>query len=454
LPGDFAVRIVVIGGGAAGASAASRAKKLNPQAEVFLIERTYMITHGPCGIPYFVEGLVGSKDDLITYTPEEFEKERGIKVLVNSEVTDIDVSRRLVTVEKKNGVAEKIQWDKLIISTGAVPAVPKIAGIDLENVVSIRHPAEADKVKEAVSKAKRVAIVGGGYIGLELSEAVKELGKSVVLIEMTDQLLPGSIDQDVSKIIEDEMLKRGIELKKRSKVVELRGKGSVEKVLTESEEIDAEAVILATGVKPDTSLAKRAGIKLGSTGAIETNEYMETNIEGVYAAGDVAEKYHKIKREKVWIPLAPSANKEGQVAGANAALGRALTFPGIVGTAITKFFDLYIGRAGINSNEAEKYGYKPVSKLIKARTSAHYYPRGGYVHIKLIADELSRKIIGAQIVGNDIAVAGYTDIASIAIERGMTIEDLYFSDLGYMPATSPVWHPLIVAARVLSGGKL
>lgn len=449
------MRIIVIGGGAAGASAASRAKKLNPEAEVFLIERTEMITHGPCGIPYFIEGLVKTKDDLITYTPEEFEKERGIKVVTFTEATEINPEEKtLLLKNNKNGKEEKVSWDKLIIATGAIPQVPRIPGNDLKNVITIRHPAESDKIREIIQKAKKVAIVGGGYIGIELSEAISTLGKQITLIEMTEQLLPGSIDPDVSKFIEDEMMKKGIKLMKKTKAIALNGKESVESVETDSGEIEADVVILATGVKPDVSLAKQAGVKLGKTGAIETNEFMETNIEGIYAAGDAVEKYHKIKKEKVWIPLAPSANKEGQVAGGNAAAGRILKFPGIVGTSITKFYDLYIGRTGLNVSEAEKYGFKPISKIVKVRTAAHYYPRGNYVYVKLIADEKSKRIVGAQIAGYDVSVAGYTDIASIAIEREMTIEDLYFSDLGYMPATSPVWHPLIVAARVLSGGKL
>ncbi|MGC9186562.1 MAG: FAD-dependent oxidoreductase [Fervidicoccaceae archaeon] len=449
------MRIVVIGGGAAGASAASRAKKLNPEAEVILVERTDMITHGPCGIPFYIEGLVKTKDDLITYSPEEFEKERGIRVLINTEATEVNPNEKTITLKKINdGKEEKISWDKLVIATGALPSIPKIPGTDLEGVITIRHPADADRIKERIQKAEKVVIIGGGYIGIELSEAISFLGKSVTLIEMTEQLLPGSIDPDISKVIEEEIIKKGIILKKKTNTIAIEGKGKVERVVTDMEEIKAEVVIMATGVRPDTTLAKLAGVKIGNTGAIETNEYMETNVDGIYAAGDVVEKYHKIKREKVWISLAPSANKEGQVAGANASLGRVIKFPGIVGTSITRFFEMYIGRTGVTESEAKKYGFSPMSKIVKVRTSAHYYPKGGLVYVKIIADESTKKIIGAQIVGYDDSVAGYTDIASLAIEKGMSIEELYFSDLGYMPAVSPVWHPLIVAARVLSGGRL
>jgi len=449
------MRIVVVGGGAAGASAASRAKKLNPNAEVILIEKTKMITHGPCGIPYLVEGLVKSKEDLITYSPEEFERDRGIKVRINTQAIDIDSDKKTITLARLGGSSqEKIQWDKIIIATGAIPQILNIPGEELKGVITVRHPAEADILKEEIDKANRVVIIGGGYIGIEMAEAIRTLGKEVIIIEKLDSLLSNAIDKDMSKIVEDELARRGVEVRKKTTLLEIVGKDRVQGVLTDGGEVKADAVIIATGIRPNRSLAEQAGVKLGKTGAIETNEYMETNVEGIYAAGDVAEKFHKVKKDKVWIPLAPSANKEGQVAGANAARGRTIFFPGIVGTSITKFYDLYIGSVGLLAKEAELYGYKPIEKTIKARTSAHYHPQGRTVYVKLIADEPSRKIIGAQILGYSESVAGYIDVASVVIDKGMTIEELYFSDLGYMPATAPVWHPLIVAARVLSGGTL
>jgi NADPH-dependent 2,4-dienoyl-CoA reductase/sulfur reductase-like enzyme len=212
-------------------------------------------------------------------------------------------------------------------------------------------------------------------------------------------------------------------------------------------------VILAVGVKPDADLALKAGAKLGETGAVAVNEYMETAAPDVYAAGDVAEKVHRLTGRKVWIPLAPSANKEGQVAGGNAVKGRALRFPGVVGTAVTKFFDLYIARTGLGEEEAQRLGIKYDKAVIKARTKAQYYPGYAPVHVKMLADQ-SGRILGVQALGWDHIVAAYADIAAVAIERGVTIEDLFFADIGYMPATAPVWHPLIVAARVLSRGKL
>ena len=447
------VRVVVIGGGAAGASAAARARRLDPSAEVTLIERGSMITHAPCGMPYAIGGLVKSQDDLMTYSPEEFEKERNIKVLIRSEVVDVDVEKRNVTV-KRGGSIEKIAWDKLVIATGAKPLVPKIPGVELKGVLTMRHPDEVPSLKGHLEKAKTVAIVGGGYIGVEMSEVLLEMGKKVLLFEMFDQVLPAALDPDVAALVAEEMKARGVELHLGEKVVEFRGADHVNKVVTEKGEYAVDEVLLAVGVRPDVDLAVRAGAKLGETGAVYVNEYMETTVPDVYAAGDVAEKVHRLTGRRVWIPLAPTANKEGQVAGGNAVRSRVLKFPGVVGTAVTKFFNLYIARTGLSEREAAQLGFKTQSALIKARTKAHYMPGGGVVHVKLVAEESTGRILGGQIVGGSQVVASYADILAVALQSGYTVSDLFFSDIGYMPDTAPVWHPLIVAARVLSRGKL
>ncbi|MEM1932544.1 MAG: FAD-dependent oxidoreductase [Pyrobaculum sp.] len=447
------VRVVVIGGGAAGASAAARARRLDPSAEVILIEKTSMITHAPCGMPYAVGGLVKSYEDLMTYRPEEFEKERGIKVLTNTLVEDVDVDKRYI-VASRGEVREKIQWDKLVIATGARPLVPKIAGVDLKGILTMRHPVEVPSLKGHLEKAKTVAIVGGGYIGVEMAEVLLNMGKRVLLFEIFDQILPGALDKDVAAIVSEEMKNRGVELHLGEGVVEFRGAEHVEKVVTERGEYRVDEVVLAVGVRPDVDLAVRAGARLGSTGAVDVNEYMETSVPDVYAAGDVAEKTHRVTGKRVWIPLAPTANKEGQVAGGNAVKSRVLKFPGVVGTAVTKFFDLYIAKTGLSEKEAVQNGFKTQSALIKARTKAHYMPGVETVHVKLVAEEGTGRILGAQVVGRSPIAAAYVDIAAVAIQSEYAIGDLFFSDLGYMPDTAPVWHPLIVAARVLSKGKL
>ena len=447
------VRVVVVGGGAAGASAAARARRLDPNAEVILIERGSMITHAPCGMPYAVGGIVKSHEDLMTYTPEEFEKERNIKVLTRTAVVDVDVDKQVV-VTRRGETEERIKWDKLIIATGAKPLVPKIPGVELKGILTMRHPDEVPELRGHLEKAKTVAIVGGGYIGVEMAEVLLEMGKRVLLFEMFDQVLPTALDPDVAAVVAEEMKSRGVELHLGEKVVEFRGDSHVNKVVTEKGEYPVDEVVLAVGVRPDVELAVRAGAKLGETGAVYVNEYMETTVPNVYAAGDVAEKTHRVTGRRVWIPLAPTANKEGQVAGGNAVKGRVMKFPGVVGTAVTKFYNLYIARTGLGEREAAQLGFKTQSALIKARTKAHYMPGAETVHVKLIAEESTGRVLGAQIVGKSPVVASYADIMAVAIQSGYTVSDVFFSDIGYMPDTAPVWHPLIVAARVLSRGKL
>lgn len=444
------MNIVVIGGGAAGSSAAVRAKRANMSSNVFLIEATDMVTHGPCAIPYYVEGLVKDRSQLVTYTPRYLEENRGIRVLVNTRAVEIELDGRFVVIEKPNGVKERIKWDKLVIASGAKPI--SLISKEMENVITIRHPAYADRVREVLSRAGVVGIIGAGYLGIEMAEAISALGKKVLLFEKSPHVLPGALDPDIASIVEDEILRKGVEIHLNEPVREIVGDNTAEKIVTDIGEYRVDAVVMAIGVRPNTDLVAGLGIRLGASGAIAVNEYMETSVEDIYAAGDVAEKYHRVLRKKVWIPLATTANKEGQVAGANAARGRVLMFKGIVGTAVTKFYDLYIARTGLTEGEAAANGIRYRAKTVRVRTKAHYYPGSSEAVIKMVVDEEDR-IIGVQAVGRDTSVAHYIDVAAVAIERGMTIEDLFMSDLGYMPATSPVWHPLIVAARVLSEGR-
>ncbi|MEM3967816.1 MAG: FAD-dependent oxidoreductase, partial [Ignisphaera sp.] len=279
------------------------------------------------------------------------------------------------------------------------------------------------------------------------------IGKKVLLIEKENRPLPTALDSDMGEVVARELISRGVELHLGESLTEIRGRDRVENIVTDRESYSVDAVILATGVKPNTELALRAGIRLGSTGAIQVNEYMETSIDGVYAAGDVVEKFHRVLRKSVWIPLATTANKEGQVAGANSVRGRALKFPGVLGTTVTRFFNLYIARTGLSTREALENGLNVESRTVKARTKAHYFPGASEVYVKLIAEMPSGRIVGAQVVGWDHAVASYIDVVAAAIAGGMTIDDLFFLDMGYTPSTAPVWHPLIVATRVLSRGR-
>lgn len=441
------MRILVIGGGAAGASAASRAKKANPNSEVYLIEETNIITHAPCGIPYAIGGL-SPINKLYLYSPEKFENERGIRVFTNTKVDEIDTDRQTVTI-LRNGHKEKIAFDKLIIATGAKPIKPKINGVDFEGVETIRHPVFTEVLREKINKAQRIIVVGGGYIGVEITENLLRLGKKVILIEKLSLLMEKALDKEIALILTEEVRKKGVELYLEESLVEINKKYDKLAVITDKNEYTGDLVILALGVVPNSDLAEKAGIPLGLNKAIIVDKHMETKMPGVYAAGDVAEKTNKITGEKTWLPLAPTANKEGYVAGNNAAIGNTAVFPGIIGTSITKFDELYIGRTGLTEKEALSKGIDIKAKLIKHHSKAHYYPGGKEVYVKLIVKNHDNIIIGAQVAGYTEAVAGYLDALSIAIDKSMTVEELFFADLGYMPAIAPVWHPLVTAARVL-----
>ncbi|MDT7971160.1 MAG: FAD-dependent oxidoreductase [Vulcanisaeta sp.] len=446
-------RVVIIGGGAAGASAAARARRLDPEAEIIMIDKGPFISHAPCGIPYYVGGVVKDAHELAIYSPEEFAKERRIIVKINAEAFDIDTKNQVVLV-REGGEVVKYQWDVLIIATGAKPITLPVEGHDLNGILTLRLPHEAPMLREEVERASTVAVVGGGYIGLEMAEALRDLGKKVLLFEMMPHVLPTTFDEDMAKLIHDELVKNGVELHLNERVIGFKGvNGHVNKVITEKGEYTVDKVVMGVGVRPDTELAEKAGVKLGETKAVWVNEYMETSVPNIYAAGDVAETWSLITGKRMYVALAPPANKMGQVAGANAVKGRFLKFPGVLGTAITKVFNLYVARTGLTERQAREEGFKPVSATIRARTTAHYYPGGVQVNIKMIADEQSGRILGVQIVGPDKIVAGYIDTAAALIGRGATIDDAFFADLSYAPPTAPVWHPLITAARVLSKGK-
>ena len=441
------MKVVVIGGGAAGSSAASRAKKTMPNSEVYLLEETNVITHAPCGIPYAIGGL-SPIDKLFVYSPEKFEKERGIRVLTNTKVEEIDIDKQAVTISR-NGRVDKIVFDKLIIATGAKPIKPIINGVELEGVETIRHPAFTEKLREKINRAHRIIVVGGGYIGIEITENLLRLGKKVLVIEKLSLLMEKVLDKEIALLLTEEVKREGAELHLEESLVEINSKDDKLVVATDKNEYVGDMVILALGVTPNNDLAKKAGIPLGVSNAIVVNKHMETLITNIYAAGDVAEKTNKITGEKTWVPLAPAANKEGYVAGNNAALGNTMVFPGIIGTSITKFNELYIGRTGLTEKEATSKGISVKAKLIKHHSKAHYYPGGSEVYVKLVVRNSDDVIIGAQVAGYTEAVAGYLDALSIAIDKSMSIEELFFADLGYMPAVAPVWHPLVTVARVL-----
>ncbi|ABO08810.1 FAD-dependent oxidoreductase [Pyrobaculum calidifontis] len=434
----MAKRIVVVGGGAAGATAAAKAKRVNPGAEVVLVEAGPYVTHAPCAVPY----AIAQAARLYIYTAEQFAREKGVVVYTNTKA-EVGEGGRL---RLSGAVSGALEWDAMIIATGASPRVPQVEGVELEGVQVVRHPAEAEAIKKALQPARRVVVVGGGYIGLEMAEVLLAGGKDVVLLESGRWILNKMLDEDMARLVEQYIAARGGQLRLGETLTRIVGRGRVERVETTGGSVETDAVVLATGVRPNVELAKALGARLGETGAVWTDEFLETSVPGVYAAGDVAEVVHKVTGRRTWMPLAPYANKMGYVAGYNAGAGeKRVRFPPVVGAAVTKFFDMYIGKAGLGEAEARQYGIGATSAVVKTSDKAAFMPDAREIYVKAVASR--GVLIGVEVVGFSPYVAAVVDFAAQLI--GRPVEEVILAEYSYMPHTGPVWHPLVSAARLL-----
>jgi NADPH-dependent 2,4-dienoyl-CoA reductase/sulfur reductase-like enzyme len=433
------MRVVIIGGGAAGMSAASRIRRLKDDAEIIVIEKTGLVSHAPCGIPYYLAGLFDNFDLFMHYTPDYFRSTRRIDVRLNEAA--VEVNDGYVITDRGN----RYEWDYLVLAVGAVPYIPNIP-ISGDRVVTIHHPADAMRIRDLLNASRSVGIIGAGYIALEVAEAARFRGKDVVMIGRSYPLRK-SLDEDVSKYVINELVKHQVDLKLGEKLIEINREGDKQVIITDGNKYTVDLVIITTGIKPNTELAKQLRLKIGETGAVWVDDSMKTSHDAVYAAGDIAETINVVTNKPYWHPFGTTANKMGYVAGSNIA-GIKMRFPGVAGTSMTRFMNLYIATTGITERDAKNYGFKPTSTTIKSRIRARYYPGGGDVIIKLIIDEGSRRILGAQVLGDDGSyVLGKIDVLSSLIMKGATVEDLFFTDLAYLPSVTQVWDPLIIAAR-------
>ncbi len=417
-------KILIIGGNAAGLTAASRARRVDPRLNITVLEKSPYISYSTCGIPYYFAGMT-TADELVSYTPESFERERGIKVHNHTCVNEIVPSRKRVFATRTDtGEHAEFSYERLLIATGVKPKLPDIPGTDLRNVFTIIDLQDAIRINEALSRTQRVAIVGAGYVGLEVAECLHTLGKTVHLLERQPQVLPG-IDRDMAQIIEYEVQRFGVRLSVGSRVLALVGSdGHVTGVKAASGlGIEpADMVLLDTGVVPNVDLAREAGIQTGVTGAISVNSHMETNVPGIFAAGNCAETYCSIRQRPILHYIGTVAAKQGRIAGENMA-ARRTKFLGAIGTTVLKVFDLAVARTGLSSEQAAADSIPVVSARIEALDRAAYYPTARKIWVKLIADRESRRLVGAQ------------DLAQV--------------DLAYSPPYGNLWDPLLVAAQAV-----
>jgi len=449
------MRLVVIGGVAAGTKAASRARRVNPELEITIYQEEPEISISECGLPYLLSGVVKDRDDLVARTPEQF-AEKDVEVFVRHRVTRIDPENKTLTVRDLTTDEEfEDSYDRLIISTGAKAVLPPIDGADLDGVFALRFLTDADAIMEYIRERspQRAAIVGGGYIGLELAENLKELGMEVSLIE-ADVRLARVYGPEVAEKIEEHLRSKEISVFVEDEVKVLAGddEGRVRAVHCGDEEIEAELVIVGTGIKPCVELAEEAGAEIGATGAIRVDKYLRTSLPEVWAAGDCVESANVLTGEATWVPLGDTANQMGRVAGTNAARGfagvDALQFPGVLGTGVFKVFDLGVAKTGLSAEDAEEAGYEVVTAALESKSRAGYYPGGGEVFVKLIADGATGRLVGAEIAGAD--AAKYVDVCATAIWGKLSHPDLINLDLAYAPPFGPVLSPIIQAASILS----
>ena len=442
-------RLLVIGGVAAGPKAAAKARRCDPEMEIVVYQEEDDISYAGCGLPYYVSGVIRDREELISRTPGKFAQD-GIKILKNRKIEKIDLQNSTLTGRRVgSGETFTDRFDRLVIATGAYPIRPRIEGIDLANVFYLRSIFDADAVFERIrpKSIRNVVIAGGGYIGLEMAESLVRLGKKVTIVELAPQILT-LFDEDFAGILQQYLEKKGVTIFTSEGIQALKGReGKVTHVQTVAHQLEADAVLMSLGIRPQVELAKQAGLKIGETGAVWVNEKMETSAEGVYAAGDCAETTHLVTGKKVWIPLGSTANKQGRVVGVNVCGGSA-TFPGVMGTTVFKTFDFNVAKTGLSMREAEKEGFHPVQAVVRGFDRAHYYPGRKESALKVIADKETGRILGGQAVGEGPSDK-FIDILAMALHGKMNCQQLAAVDLAYAPPYSPVLSAIIVAANVL-----
>lgn len=474
-------KILIIGGVAAGTSAASKARRIDPTADIKIIQEEPLVSYGSCGIPYVIEGLIDDFNRLIARSVEEFKSKYNIDIITNTIANRIDSSKKQVYVKDLQSNKENIfYYDSLVIATGARAVVPKIKGLDnenrnssIKNLFLLRNFEDGLKIQNFLKYAKSAIIVGSGLIGIEMTEAFKKRGISVTLIERSDHVLPNILDNDMAQIVEEELKNNGINVLLKEKVEEItilsksndfttnknndnNNEIFAKGIRTNKRKILADCILLGVGVNPNSEITKDTGIELGIRNAIKVDEYMRTNIPNIFAAGDCATARNYITNKDDYLPLGTTANKQGRIAGENAAVvalasnitGNNTKFEGIAGSAITKTFELFVAKTGLNKKEALNNGFDPVETKIEDITRAGYYPENKPIWIKLVADKKSKRILGAQIVGGE-AVKGRIDLISFALLKKATVEDLANYDACYVPPISPVWEPINIAAMQL-----
>lgn len=443
------MNVLVIGGVAAGTKTAAKLKRENRDFNVTLITKGENISYAGCGLPYYVGGVIEDKSDLIVNTPKSFSELTQVEVKTSVEALEIDRDKKIVKAFDIQNKEEIIfNYDKLVIATGADPIKPPIEGIDLEGVYYMRTPDDAIAVREVVgtNNVKRVVVVGGGFIGLEVAENLHEMGVKTTLVEAMDHIMPG-FDDEVSSYVENELIENGIMVLTGERLTSIEGDEKVSKVRTDKRAMKADMIVMSVGIRANSNIAETCGLELEANKTIKVNEYMQTNDENIYAVGDCVTVKNILSGMPAWSPMGSSANKEGRCLAKTLA-GKKTEFNGVLGTGIVKLLNLNAARTGLTEKEALNLGYNVESVLVPIDDKAHYYPDSKMIIIKLISDKDNKKVLGAQVFGEG-NVDKHIDVISTAITFNATTNDLQNLDLAYAPPFSTAIHPVGHAANVL-----
>ena len=447
-------RVVVIGGVAAGPKVASKVMRLDPTAEVTVVEKGEFVSYAGCGLPYYLSGVVKDQKALMS-TPvgvvrdaSFFQKVKNVRVLNHTEAMEVDRAAKRVRI-RNHGAGDEawLDYDKLMLATGARPVLPLIPGVGLEGVFTLHGVHDAEGIKAALAKGKvrHAVVVGGGLIGVEVTEALVERSCQVTVVEMLPQIL-AMLDWGMGKLVEQHMESYGVKVLTETTVTKIEGDTHVTGVVTDRGPIAADMVIMAVGVRPNVDLARAAQLEIGETGAIKVDERMRTSDPDIYAAGDCVENVNLVTGKPCYVPLGSTANKQGRVAAVNMCAGND-TFPGVLGSSVCKVFDFCAARTGLGESAARDEGYDVETVLSPAPDKAHFMPTARPLMLKLIVDQKTRRLLGAQATGPGEG-ARRIDVAAMAIVAGFTVDQLAKADLVYAPPYAPAMDNIITASDV------
>jgi len=440
-------RIVVIGAHAAGVDAASAARKTDRTAEITLITHEKHAGYSRCGLPFVIGGHIPNFRNLIVFPPAYFQMMK-LNLKTETKVTAINAENKTIETKNKEGATETIPYDSLILATGASSFIPPIKGREKQGIHSLRTLEDGEKIDQAIKNgAKKAVVMGAGLIGLETAVAFKERGLGVSVVELLPQVLPRMLDADMAKLVQEMLEQKGINILTGKGVEEFLGTDKVTGIIAGGEQINADLFVSAFGVRANNQLAVNAGIALGETKGIKTNARMETSVKDIYAAGDCAESVHIVTQKPALQQLGTVAVRHGKVAGINAAGGYAL-FTGVLGSAITRLFDMDVGATGLTEFAAKRARIETVTGTISSKTKADYYPGALPIKVKLVVEKESQRIIGAQIIGGE-EVTQRINAVSLAIQKQMTVRELAKADTAYAPPLCETWEPLVLAAEMV-----